>query len=115
MEMMAKINALLDKGYKMTNFSCTYCGAVTFSLPGTSKVSCPKCNKEYEPQLEEEDDKVEDQYEEFLQMYKQVTPKQSKSEDISKKIGAKLIQGWAMLEEACQSNHHLSQTAMYPS
>ena len=28
--------------------------------------------------------------------------KRSKSDDISKKLGEKLIQGWAMLEDACQ-------------
>lgn len=80
MEMLSKINALMDKGYKMTNFSCTKCGSVTFSKPGTNKVNCPKCNEEYEPEIEEEDDKVEDQYEEFLQAYKHMTPKQNKSE-----------------------------------
>lgn len=102
MEMLNKINALMDKGYKMTNFSCTFCGAVTFTVPDSKTVNCPKCNKEYQPEIPEEEDKVEDQYEEFLSAYNNVAVKQSRSDEISKIIGSKLIQGWAMLEESCQ-------------
>ena len=91
----------MDKGYKMTNYPCTFCQTVTFTKPGTSSINCPKCDKEYEPEMKEEDDKVEEQYDEFLKEYSKVSEKQNKSQDVSKKIGAKLIQGWTMLGDSC--------------
>lgn len=95
--MLNKINALMDKGYKMTNFSCSFCNAVTFTKPGSSVVNCPKCDKEYEPEIGEEDDKVESQYDDFMKEYDRVTTKQTNSDVVSKKIGTMLIKGWAML------------------
>lgn len=54
------MNAKMDEGYKLTNFYCTFCNGVTLAKPSNLNVEgsvfCPKCNKEYVPVREDQDD-----------------------------------------------------------
>jgi len=53
------MNAKMDQGYKMTNFFCQFCKGVTLTKPeGNSEgyVYCPKCNKEYIPEFDNNDE-----------------------------------------------------------
>jgi uncharacterized Zn finger protein (UPF0148 family) len=49
MQMLAKMNAKLDVGYKMTTLSCPHCNNTTLAVPKDSieEVYCPKCDKNY--------------------------------------------------------------------
>jgi uncharacterized Zn finger protein (UPF0148 family) len=55
MEVLGRMNNKMDQGYKVTNVNCTFCNGVTMTKPGNSSFYCPKCNKEYEPEQEEEE------------------------------------------------------------
>lgn len=53
MELLAKMNAKMDQGYKLTNFYCTFCNGVTLKnmKQNEDSVYCPKCDKEYIPEI----------------------------------------------------------------
>lgn len=45
MLLLSKMNDKLDMGYKLTNFSCTYCKGVTLAKINSPSLYCPKCDK----------------------------------------------------------------------
>jgi uncharacterized Zn finger protein (UPF0148 family) len=49
MQMLAKINAMLEKGWKMTDVACPTCNGTTMAEPNEqiSALYCPKEDKQY--------------------------------------------------------------------
>lgn len=47
MQLLAKMNAKLDIGWKLTNISCPVCNGTTLAEPGEGvrEIYCPKCDK----------------------------------------------------------------------
>jgi len=49
MQMMAKLNAKMDVGWKITYTSCPVCNGTTMAepKPDNTEIYCPKCDKNY--------------------------------------------------------------------
>lgn len=105
------MNSKLSLGWKITDGSCSTCNSIVLYNPDDKTFNCLKCKKPVEVHTETkrdtEHEKVEEMYEqeEFIkresQKILQQEPVSKSSDDVSKKMGAKLLQGWAMLEKAC--------------
>lgn len=47
MQLLSRMNAKLDIGWKMTNVSCPACNGTSLAEPGEEikEIYCPKCDK----------------------------------------------------------------------
>jgi uncharacterized Zn finger protein (UPF0148 family) len=111
MEFFEAMNKKLDEGWKMTDGSCEKCNSLVMYNPVNNTYNCLKCHKPVDLVASEKQDpehkKKEVEYaEEFTKKESMKTvedrqPNVTRSDEISKQMSNKLLQGWAMLEKSC--------------
>eukprot|EP01017_Pseudomicrothorax_dubius_P019435 TRINITY_DN2137_c0_g1_i17.p1 TRINITY_DN2137_c0_g1~~TRINITY_DN2137_c0_g1_i17.p1 ORF type:complete len:241 (-),score=32.23 TRINITY_DN2137_c0_g1_i17:755-1477(-) len=105
MDFFRKVNELMDKGYKMSDAHCEKCRTPVMCDPTLTRLFCVTCGEYTELNLasttnsnQDEDNQQEVKNEELAP-----PPKPRKTDDYSKKIGEKLLMGYTMLEQACDT------------
>jgi uncharacterized Zn finger protein (UPF0148 family) len=109
-----KISQKLDEGWKLTNVSCPICKTCIVGYPKTKEFYCVKCDMPAKIGGEDDDYEVEvevignepkkiTEIEEFDNMVisRNNDPKRKRADELSKKMGDLLLQGWTMLEDTC--------------
>lgn len=109
-----KISQKLDEGWKLTNVNCPICNTSIIGQLNPKQFYCVKCEMPVKIE-EDEDEDVEvigsrngsnegkQEVNDFDNMLyaKENEAKRKKADELSKKMGEKLLQGWAMLEDSC--------------
>lgn len=110
----AKMNKKLEEGWKLTDADCPICKTTIVGNPTTKEMYCVSCEMPVKITKEEEEedtevevvgnhDKPDNEYEDFDNMViqRQNDPERKKANDLSKKTGELLLQGWTMLGDTC--------------
>jgi uncharacterized Zn finger protein (UPF0148 family) len=108
-----KISQKLEEGWKLTNVSCPICKTSIVGHPKTKEFYCVKCEMPAK-MSEDDDDDIEievigngptktTEIEDFDNMIisRNNDPSRKRADELSKKMGDLLLQGWAMLEDTC--------------
>lgn len=98
--MFEEMNRKLDMGWKLTDTTCSECKSVVMFNPVKNTLVCLS-GKHPNSQKPFESPKSDSSENEFVELAAPVVTKKSRSDEVSKKLGEKLVQGWAMLQDAC--------------
>lgn len=107
------MNKKLEQGWKLTDADCPICKTTILCNTTTKEMYCVSCEMpvKFTPEEVEEDTEVEivgsndkpNEYEDFNNMIikRENDPERKKANELSKKTGELLLQGWTMLGDSC--------------
>jgi len=123
LEILSRINKKLDEGWKMSDQSCPICHTIIMGNPATKEFYCVKCQMPAKIFQDDEEGEIEivsssgngksanknkngsidsfEKEEEYENMIFKREAERRKSDEMSKKMGEYLLQGWTMLEDCC--------------